>query len=72
MSERTFYCNLCDKDFTGYGNNSQPIIKGECCNECNYEIVIPVRIWLSEFPPEDREKILREKLRKFYFKKKYY
>ena len=38
-------CVICKKEFVGYGNNPWPIKKrGVCCNECNYEIVLPARI----------------------------
>ena len=38
-------CCICGKFFTGFGNNPMPVRKsGECCTDCNYEIVIPARI----------------------------
>lgn len=38
-------CVLCGKEFTGYGNNPWPVAKkGVCCDECNFEIVLPARL----------------------------
>ena len=38
-------CCICGKEFTGYGNNPWPIMKdGQCCDECNFEIVLPARL----------------------------
>ena len=39
-------CCICGKEiFEGYGNNPWPVMdEGECCDECNYQKVIPARI----------------------------
>lgn len=37
-------CCLCDKEIVGYPNNAEPIMNGQCCSECNINIVIPNRI----------------------------
>lgn len=37
-------CSICGKEFTGYGNNAEPVNDGTCCNECNFEVVIPRRM----------------------------
>lgn len=38
-------CCICGVSFKGYGNNPSPVKeKGTCCNNCNYETVIPERI----------------------------
>lgn len=38
-------CCLCGKEFEGYGNNPAPLKEsGECCDRCNAEKVIPVRL----------------------------
>ena len=44
-------CCLCGKDIEAkgawtLGNNAQPLDKGRCCDQCNTEKVIPVRIEL--------------------------
>jgi hypothetical protein len=36
-------CIICKKEYQGYGNNAEPIAKGQCCNECN-ELVIIARL----------------------------
>ena len=28
-------CVLCGKKYEGYGNNAQPLKKGQCCDDCN-------------------------------------
>jgi hypothetical protein len=40
-------CVLCNKEFTEYGNNPEPLKpyeSGLCCDKCNLEKVIPARI----------------------------
>lgn len=46
-------CVLCGKEFTGYGNNAEPLAKGLCCDECNDEKVIPERIKQLGFHKDD-------------------
>jgi hypothetical protein len=37
-------CCICGMKFTGYGYNPYPIKEsGECCRQCNYEVVVPER-----------------------------
>ena len=38
-------CPLCGNKFRGYGNNPRPLdIKGKVCDECNVNVIIPLRI----------------------------
>lgn len=37
-------CCICGEKIDGYGNNAEPIKNGECCDKCNDEKVIPVRL----------------------------
>ena len=38
-------CVLCNKEFTGWGNNPEPLSDvGVCCKTCNNEKVIPKRM----------------------------
>jgi hypothetical protein len=37
-------CCFCKKDAGEFGNNAQPIMNGRCCDSCNDEIVLPIRI----------------------------
>jgi len=47
---QTFYtCVLCDHRGFGYGHNPAPLRRhGRCCEECNFDEVIPARISMSE------------------------
>ena len=44
-------CDICDKKFTGYGNNPTPLRGSVCCDECNLKIVVPIRIYQSTKEP---------------------
>lgn len=44
MKSEKRVCSICGKEFTGYGNNAEPINNGICCDECNVDIVIQRRI----------------------------
>lgn len=37
-------CSICETEYSGYGNNAQPINDGECCDHCNMLVVIPTRL----------------------------
>ena len=46
-------CPLCGKKFSGYGNNPRPLdIKGKVCDECNLNVIIPMR--MMEFYSQKR------------------
>ena len=46
-------CPLCGKKFRGYGNNTRPFdIKGRVCDECNINVIIPMRV--MAFYPQQR------------------
>lgn len=34
-------CSICGCEITGYPNNAQPINDGQCCSDCNINIVVP-------------------------------
>ena len=37
-------CCICGKHFEGYGNNPWPVKEeGRCCDDCNWEFVVPLR-----------------------------
>lgn len=45
MVEKTKVCCICSKQFTEYGNDPWPVKdEGQCCNACNWNIVLPQRI----------------------------
>jgi len=37
-------CSICGKEFEGWGNNAWPVNDGTCCDECNANVVIPMRL----------------------------
>jgi len=37
-NKRLFFCSLCDKRCRGYGHNSEPLKKGECCRDCKPKV----------------------------------
>jgi hypothetical protein len=40
-------CDICHSWIDDkFGHNAQPVFDGKCCDICNMEIVIPVRIEL--------------------------
>ena len=48
-------CCICGKQFTEFGNNPDPIIRNSkdkeallCCDQCNSELVIPIRCAIAE------------------------
>ena len=38
------YCSICGKPFEEKGNNAEPVNNGQCCDMCNFSIVIPRRL----------------------------
>ena len=43
---KDFKCVICKKTIKGqYGNNPAPVkVRGKCCDECNWKVVIPTRL----------------------------
>lgn len=39
MESELFKCVICEKDCYGYGNNALPLASGECCDECNDDVI---------------------------------
>lgn len=37
-------CSICKKEYTGFGNNAEPVNGGRCCDDCNMTVVIPARL----------------------------
>ena len=54
-------CVICGKPIVGYGNNALPVAEGNCCDQCNQNVVIPARLKdlqnskLNEDKKEDKE-----------------
>lgn len=40
-------CCICGGEINGYGNNALPVKEGECCDACNWQVVIPERLRIS-------------------------
>ena len=45
---KKWYCCLCGKECTGPGYDPWPVVDadrytGDCCEECNYTVVVPKR-----------------------------
>lgn len=39
-------CVFCENDCGPYGNNAMPLRDtNKCCNRCNYQLVIPARLF---------------------------
>ena len=52
---RSACCVFCGRELSdGYGNNAEPVAIGECCDDCNMEIVVPARIELMRADAERR------------------
>lgn len=45
-------CDICHKRFSEYPNNPSPFSGRLCCDKCNFEIVIPMRIYESLENPQ--------------------
>lgn len=43
-SDSKHVCSICGTLFIGWGNNSDPVIAGICCDSCNWNLVIPKRL----------------------------
>ena len=47
IMEEKHVCCICGKEFSGHGNNPEPVKpfeSGRCCDECNMSEVIPARL----------------------------
>ena len=47
----THKCCICGHQFSGNGNNPAPVehhVGEVCCDECNANIVIPLRLFLNQ------------------------
>ena len=60
MAEKKQICSICGKEYSGWGNNAQPVNDGRCCDDCNTTAVIPARLALffadKEESQEQKEK----------------
>ena len=59
-------CCICGREFLEFGNNPYPYMeKGECCNRCNYDYVIPCRLHLISLPKDLLEKDMKKEVERF-------
>jgi len=42
---KTGKCSICGGKYDNYGNNSEPVNSGRCCDKCNTVVVITVRLY---------------------------
>jgi len=40
-------CSICKKEIKEHSNNAQPYKSGDCCDECNFKYVLPLRVFLT-------------------------
>ena len=41
-------CPICCKKFKGYGNNCASLyIPEQCCDKCNFDVIVPIRLFLD-------------------------
>lgn len=40
-------CCICGNPIKGWGNNPDPFPGDKCCDKCNNELIVPVRIFLQ-------------------------
>lgn len=47
----THKCCICGRQFSGEGNNPAPVEHHDgdvCCDECNANVVVPLRLFLNQ------------------------
>ena len=54
--DRRKKCPICHKRYDGPGHNAIPVWPGRCCDKCNREYVIPMRMRQMRQNDEDEEK----------------
>ena len=48
-------CPICHKRYEGPGHDALPVWPGRCCDKCNREYVIPMRLQLIRQMNEENE-----------------
>ncbi len=60
MKKLILYCSICGHEIKtnskgwSFGNNAYPINNGRCCDNCNYKIVLPRRIYDNTLKRRDK------------------
>ena len=47
-------CCMCKKEFEGFGNNAEPLMKGICCDDCNISVIRERLKLASEHPTQKK------------------
>lgn len=63
--------SICGRPYKGYGNNAFPTKSGRCCDECNENLVTPLRIIIVSNPNKVLEIIFKSSNNQ-YFKVRLY
>jgi hypothetical protein len=50
-----FTCSICGRYWTRDGNNAQPVNDGQCCDQCNWVVVLPARMQETDFMSEIKQ-----------------
>lgn len=51
--KETGKCCICGNEYAHYGNDAMPAMNGRCCDKCNNDIVVPLRIYgMAALTPE--------------------
>ena len=57
-------CSICEQSFIipgwGTGNNALPVNDGECCDDCDREVVTPARLAIGEIVRKHWMKLKRD------------
>ena len=54
-------CCVCGKEIKGYGNSPSPLNGSKCCDECNLNVVVPLRIFLRGLEKQEYALLVKEK-----------
>ena len=66
MKNTKHTCCICNEEFEGWGNNPAPAkLEGVCCDECNFGLVLPIRMLVLEWShlTDEQKEEQRQKLK---------
>ncbi len=49
-------CPICHKRYDGFGHDALPVWPGRCCDRCNRDYVLPMRMRLMKQIEDENEK----------------
>jgi len=45
MNKKPFVCCICkNMIYNQYPNSAHPVSEGDCCDKCNFAVVLPARV----------------------------